>query len=77
MFPGHKGEQPSRSYHLLAPLSPAAQKGKKEGSCQEVSAPRMHEVHKEGAAWLVLFPDGGRKPERSAQSAATLQQFGL
>lgn len=44
MFPGRKGERPSRSFHLSVPLSPAAgrqmhPKGKK-GDRHDVIAPR-------------------------------------
>lgn len=40
VFLGQKGKQPSRNHHLSAPLSSAAAKGKKKGSCQGVSALR-------------------------------------
>lgn len=50
MLLGHKGEQLSRSYHLPAPLSPAAPKGKKKDSCQDVSVPKNAGDAQGGAA---------------------------
>lgn len=64
MFLGHKGEQLSRSYHLSAPLSPAAAEGKRKGSCQEVSALKdVGDTQGGAAGWLCVLMAEETRPQ--------------